>query len=94
MAQFSKTSGALLATAAAALFAGGLVQAAETGKEKGKAAEEAKVQCYGINACKGQSECRTATNACKGQNSCKGKGFLTTATKEECKAKGGKLQQS
>jgi hypothetical protein len=93
MAQFSKTSGTLLATAAAALFASGLVQAAETAKGKSKSAEEAKVQCYGINACKGQSECRTATNACKGQNSCKGKGFLTT-TEKDCKAKGGKLQQS
>ena len=93
MAQFSKTSGALLATAAAALFASGLVQAAETAQGRGKSTEEAKVQCYGINACKGQSECKTATNACKGKNACQGKGFLTT-TEKDCKAKGGKLKQS
>jgi hypothetical protein len=79
-------SGLLLATAAAALFASGAVMAAEQGD-----ATEAKVQCGGINACKGQSACKTATNACKGQNACKGKGWQPTASAEECKDKGGKV---
>ncbi|MGR8979835.1 MAG: BufA2 family periplasmic bufferin-type metallophore, partial [Gammaproteobacteria bacterium] len=57
----TKTSGLLLATAAAALFMNGPVMAEEQG-----AAQEAKVHCGGINACKGQSECKTANNACKG----------------------------
>ena len=37
-----------------------------------------------MNACKGQSACKSASNACKGQNSCKGKGFLEMS-KAECK---------
>ncbi len=78
-----KTTGVLLATAAAALFMNGPVAAQEQG-----GTQEAKVHCGGINACKGKSECKTATNACKGQNACKGKGFVST-TKEECDEKGG-----
>lgn len=85
MKQAPYRSGLLLATAAAALFANGLAVAAE---ESG--AMEAKVHCGGINACKGQSACKTAQNACKGQNSCKGKGWLPAASAEECAAKGGK----
>jgi hypothetical protein len=38
-----------------------------------------------VNACKGQSACKSARNACKGQNSCKGAGFLEL-TKAECDA--------
>lgn len=38
-------------------------------------AQAAHVKCYGTNACKGKSECKTAKNACKGQNSCKGEGY-------------------
>jgi uncharacterized membrane protein len=48
-------------------------------------AEEAKVHCSGVNACKGQSACKSAHNACKDQNSCKGQGFLEL-TKQECDA--------
>ena len=47
------------------------------------ASDEAKIQCTGVNACKGQSACKSANNACKGQNSCKGKGFLEM-TRKEC----------
>jgi len=28
----------------------------------------AKVHCYGVNTCKGTSDCKTAKNDCKGQN--------------------------
>lgn len=56
-----------IATAAAALFAAGAVNTAT--------AQEVKVKCYGANACKGKSECKTSMNACKGKNSCKGQGF-------------------
>jgi len=60
-----------VAMAAAALFlacngAGGANSAAPIA---------VKSKCYGGNACKGQSECKTTTNACKGQNACKGEGF-------------------
>jgi len=75
--RLKNTSGATLATAAAILFGAGFVSTSF-------AASEAKVQCTGVNACKGQSACKSANNACKGQNSCKGKGFLEM-TPEECK---------
>src|SRR6266436_2259084 len=55
------------ATAAAALFATGVVSTAT--------AQEVKVKCYGANACKGKSECKTSMSECKGKNGCKGKGF-------------------
>jgi hypothetical protein len=48
-------------------------------------ADEAKVQCTGVNACKGQSACKSASNACKGQNSCKGQGFKEL-TQKQCDA--------
>jgi len=44
-----------------------------------------------VNACKGQSACKTANNGCKGQNSCKGQGFLEL-TKKECTAAKAKAQ--
>jgi hypothetical protein len=71
----SKTPGAIIAAAAAVLFGGGLIGTAVGG-------EEAKIHCDGVNACKGQSACKSANNACKGQNSCKGKGFLEMTAKE------------
>lgn len=81
----TNTAGFLLATAVATMFMSSPVMAAESG------AEEAKVHCGGINACKGKSECKTATNECKGQNACKGKGIVST-TEKECADKGGKVE--
>lgn len=75
-----KLTGLVIATAAAGLFATANISTA---------AEEAKVQCEGANACKGQSSCKTANNACKGQNACKGKGKaeMTQKACDEAKAK-------
>jgi hypothetical protein len=70
-------SGAALTTAAAILFSTGFVSTTFAGSD-------AKIHCTGVNGCKGQSACKSATNACKGQNSCKGKGFLEM-TQDECK---------
>ena len=52
-------------------------------------ADAAKVHCEGVNACKGQSACKSAQNSCKGQNACKGQGFLEMSKKacEAAKAK-------
>lgn len=72
-----KHSSALLASAAAVLFASTPALDA--------VAADAKIKCEGGNACKGKSECSTATNACAGQNSCKGKGYVML-TKAECEA--------
>ena len=49
-----------------------------------------KAACYGVNACKGQSDCKSAGHDCKGMNDCKGQGFKTETAKQ-CKADGGSL---
>lgn len=85
MKHTGKVSSAAIATAAALLFNSVAMTVAS--------AEEAKVQCMGVNACKGQSACKTAHNACKGQNSCKGHGFKEM-TKEECTAAKAEMKKS
>lgn len=84
-----KTSGVFLATAAAALLISGCAGSSYKSDAPKAKAKEASVKCSGINACKGQSGCATATTSCKGHNACKGTGWIET-TAEECKAKGGK----
>jgi hypothetical protein len=39
------------------------------------AAATGDVHCYGVNSCKGQSDCKSGNHSCKGQNSCKGQGW-------------------
>ena len=75
-------SGACLAAAAAVLVMAGahVASAADDGKSG--------VKCYGVNACKGNSACKSAGNACKGQNACKGTGFVATSA-DACKQLGG-----
>lgn len=80
-----KMTGLLLASTAAALFGTATVTAAAEGT-----ASSAEVKCMGINACKGTSECATASNGCQGHNSCKGQGWVH-ASMEECDAQGGKV---
>jgi hypothetical protein len=84
MKNANKVSGAAIATAAALLFSNLAVSTAS--------AEEAKVHCAGVNACKGAGACKTAANECKGQNACKGKGFVEL-TDKECKAEQAKLKK-
>ena len=48
-------------------------------------------KCFGINSCKGHSECATANSSCKGQNSCAGQGWVSM-TMSDCKAKNGKFE--
>jgi len=57
------------------------------------AADAKVVHCYGVNSCKGESDCKTAKNDCKGQNSCKGHGFKELTSKA-CTAQGGSLTES
>lgn len=73
-----------LAIAAASLFAS--TAFANT------AHNSAKVKCYGVNACKGKSDCHTHKNACKGMNDCKGKG-MSMMTDAECKQQGGSTHE-
>ena len=69
----SMTKRTMFATAAAVFAVGTFATAAS-----------AQVPCTGVNACKGQSACKSAANACKGQNACKGKGFVNAGSTIEC----------
>jgi hypothetical protein len=64
------TATALVSMAAALFIAGTGISSAQSSTPS-----VVKAKCFGGNACKGQSECKTTTNACKGQNACKGEGF-------------------
>jgi hypothetical protein len=77
-------SGAALAAAAFTLALTGAVVA-----PSGAQAADS-VMCQGVNACKGQAACKTATNACKGQAACKGQGWIN-ASAADCKKWGGKI---
>ena len=78
-------SGAVVAAAAAALFALGTTASTTV------QADEGMVKCAGVNSCKGTSECKAATNECKGQNSCKGQGWIGKKSASECTSAGGKV---
>ena len=81
MAKAGKTAGIAIAVAAASVFA---VASAPVAHAQG-----AKVECHGVNACKGLSDCKTAKSECKGHNACKGQGFKVMSEKE-CTAAHGK----
>ena len=80
----NKATRAAIATAAALLFSNMAVAPAS--------AADAKVKCEGVNACKGQSACSTASNACQGQNKCKGEGYLLLS-QAECDAAKAKMKK-
>lgn len=81
--KLTKTSGATIAAAAAAFILSGTIMTPVSAQMS-----DAKVQCFGVNSCKGQGACKTAKNDCKGLNSCKGQGFVSL-TASDCKTKGG-----
>jgi len=80
MRSTTRLTGAAIAAAAAGLFAMGFAAPV-------MAADDGKVQCQGVNGCKGQSDCKSAKNSCQGQNSCKGQGFKQMTAEECTKAK-------
>jgi uncharacterized membrane protein len=51
------------------------------------------VHCYGVNTCKGTSDCKSYNHDCKGLNSCKGMGFKEES-KKACAAAGGSLTET
>jgi len=55
--------------------------------------DAAKVHCYGVNSCKGTSDCKTAKHDCKGQNTCKGQGFKEMSA-QQCEAAGGSTTEA
>ena len=78
-----KVSGVSLALLAASLFATAPLAADNSAKTTGK--------CFGVNACKGKSSCRSQGHTCKSQNACKGQGFVRV-TKDTCDQIGGRFE--
>jgi len=83
-----KLTGAALAIAAA-----GLVYADSMPAPTAAAETADLVHCYGVNACKGHNDCKTASNACGGHASCKGTGFVGMPAKA-CADTGGQQKDS
>ena len=77
-----KTGAMSLATAAAIIAISGSASVAT--------AKPHLVHCYGVNSCKGTSDCKSGAHDCKGQNDCKGQGFKAETSKA-CKTDGGSL---
>jgi uncharacterized membrane protein len=75
-----------IAAATAALFAGAVAPMAHAEEAQG-------VKCQGINSCKGQSKCATASTSCAGHNACKGQGWVVVSSAEECTKQGGTVKQ-
>ena len=82
-------TGASFAAAAALLAISGLSTAAEA---KHHSSVAAVAHCYGVNSCKGTSDCKSHGHDCKGQNECKGQGFKALTAKASAKA-GGSLTE-
>lgn len=79
----TKLAGTILAITAASVFALAPAASVAMGKHK--------VDCYGVNGCKGKGACKTKDNSCKGKNDCKGKGMMKMS-KRMCEKKGGTVQ--
>ena len=75
---------ALAATAASLFVLAPLVAHADAGAD-------ALGYCYGVNACKGKSSCKTAKSGCQGQNACKGQGFVDSVSSRTCAQLGGRF---
>lgn len=87
MMKKTKLTGAVLATAVALAFTTATAKAADQPNPSSQ------VKCVGGNACKGQSACKTASSSCQGQNSCKGKGWVMSASADECSKAGGQAEK-
>ena len=85
MSSVTKTTGTVLALAAASLV--GCAGYMSTDKS---AAASSDVHCFGVNKCKGFNDCKTASNACKGHGACKGMGFISMPA-GACDNVGGKV---
>ncbi len=79
------TGVSIAASAAIIALSAATPTAAAVAKEGAKT-----VHCYGINTCKGTSDCASGSHECKGMNDCKGQGFKTLTAKA-CKKAGGSL---
>ena len=76
-------SGSALAVAAVSFALAGAIAPAS--------AAEGRVHCFGVNSCKGKSDCMTPKNSCAGANSCKGQGWSFKESAQACTEAGGKV---
>ncbi|HEY9234048.1 MULTISPECIES: BufA2 family periplasmic bufferin-type metallophore [Phenylobacterium] len=81
----SKTMAGLAAATALAALSGVSFSAPAFAQDGGKL-----IHCYGVNSCKGQSDCKSGNHDCKAMNDCKGQGFKEMTSKA-CAAAGGSL---
>ncbi|MEZ7273787.1 hypothetical protein NYF14_09995 [Sphingobium sp. 10 DY56-G10] len=81
-----------VATAAAAIAITAAAAPTVAFANDSTAAKGQTVHCYGVNSCKGTSDCKTASNECKGLNNCKGQGFKAMTAKA-CTKAGGSLTE-
>lgn len=83
----------MAAAALAALAMGGCATQASVNQSRraAPASADAKGECWGVNACKGQGACGGVGHECAGQNACKGQGWLSL-TKSECDGRNGKFK--
>ncbi len=79
-----KLLGATLVAAAALAFSTAPITSAFANSH-----HNGKVECYGLNSCKGKGSCKSGLNSCKGKNSCKGEGVVMKKSKQECEKAGG-----
>ncbi len=90
MLTFKSASTLASAAAAIALAAAAHAAPAPRGSSGTAVGAEDTVHCYGINSCKGSSDCKTTEHDCKGMNSCKGHGFKAMKA-GACLSKGGTI---
>ena len=85
-------TGAAIASAAAIFAISSLANAASSPTGSTGAAVNARdmVHCYGVNGCKGRSDCKTTAHECKGMNSCRNEGFKNLAA-GTCLRRGGTI---
>ena len=86
----NRTKNMILGAAIAGLVSGGALFAPKEALAKSKKTDD--VKCFGVNACKGKSACKTASNDCKGQNGCGKKGVMLMSAKK-CAKKGGTTEE-
>jgi hypothetical protein len=83
-----KMTGIALAMAAAGLMVGCAASQTSSSSVSASGDTAELVHCYGVNACKGHNDCKSASNSCAGQASCKGTGFVAMPSKA-CESVGG-----
>ena len=89
----SKASLSVAAVAAVMALTNFAASSPASGQQAQNAAQDAKVvHCYGVNSCKGMSDCKSGKHDCKGMNDCKGQGFKELSSKA-CTAQGGSLTE-